>query len=112
MYLIQTFKSLWSLRYSFLGPVALFLCCKITASMLLNALSFKALIPEIFVIISLHNVSPVNDPATLFMEKGTFETSPSSAIALINTVFNSLTQNPKSSQSSNILYGLPLLLSF
>ena len=119
MYLIQTLKSLWSLQYSFSGPVAMFLCHKIAASMLLNALFFKALIPEISVIISLHKTSPVNDPATLLMEKGTFGTSPSSAIALINTVFNSLTYCevalciiPKSPQSSNIRYGLPLLLSF
>ena len=87
--------------------------------MLLNGLSFKALIPDVSVIIFLYNASPVNDPATLFMEKGTFEISPSSVTAFINTVFNSLTQCvvtwciiPKSSQSSNIQYGLPPLLSF
>ena len=74
MYLIQTLKSLWSLQYSFSGPVATFLCRKIAVSMLLNVLFFKALIPEISVIISLHNTSPVNDPATLFMEKGTLKT--------------------------------------
>ena len=97
----------------------MFPCGKIAVSMLLNGLSFKALIPEISIITFLYNASPVNDPATLFMEKGTFKISASSVIAFINIVFNSLTQCvvtsciiPKSSQSSNIQYGLPPPLSF
>ena len=83
-----------------------------------NALFFEVLISEISVMSSLHKDSPVNEPDTLFIEKGTFNTSPSPEMAHINTVFNSLTRwevasciKPKSSHSSNTLYGLPWLWS-
>ena len=90
--LIQTFNSLWIPLYSISGPVAMFLCQEMATSVLTNALFFKVLISEISVMSSSHKASPVTEPDTLFIEKGTFNTSASSEMARINTVFNSLTQ--------------------